>query len=71
MGRLLDSLKAPSQTYAVEPAGDGFVLVADQTHRAEFNALVRELLNRQTDEFVILPVTDGGDGYERAVILPY
>lgn len=71
MGKLLETLKAASATYAVQTAGGGFVLVAGVAHRAEFNALVRDLLNRQTDEFVVLPVTDGGTGYDRAVILPY
>jgi hypothetical protein len=71
MGKLLDRLKVASETYAVETAGDGFVLVAEQSHRVEFNALVRDLLSRQTDEFVILPVTDGGTGYARVVIVPY
>ncbi|CAN5307297.1 hypothetical protein BH10PSE1_BH10PSE1_13660 [soil metagenome] len=70
MGKLLDTLRTASETYAVETAGDGFVLVAAEAHRDEFNALVRELLNREAVEFVVLPVTDGGTGYERAIILP-
>jgi hypothetical protein len=48
----------------------GFVLVRREDHCDEFNRLVRELLNRNSEEFVILPVTDGGRGYDRAIILP-
>jgi hypothetical protein len=70
MGTLLDRLKTGSPDYAVEMAGDGFVLVRREDHCDEFNRLVRELLNRNSEEFVILPVTDGGKGYDRAIILP-
>ncbi len=71
MGSLLDRLKAGSTAYTVEPTGDGgFVLVRDEKHAEEFTALVRDLLNRPTTEFVLLPTTDGHAGYERAVILP-
>lgn len=45
---------------------EGHVLVAEPRHREEFTQLVRELLERDTDAFLILPVTDGGIGYERA-----
>ena len=71
MGRVLDRLKAGSPVFAVEVAGDGYVLVADPQHSAEFSRLVNDLLNHETDEFVILPVTDGGTGYDRAIILPF
>jgi len=70
MGRLLDRLKAGSPAYAVEEAGEGFVLVALAERRDEFSDLVRDLINRNTEEFVVLPVTDGANGYDRAVILP-
>ena len=70
MGRVLDRLKAGSSSFAVEIAGDGYVLVADPRHAAEFSQLVRDLMDHSTDEFVILPVSDGGSGYDRAIILP-
>ena len=70
MGKLLDKLKAGDPAYTLEVTGDGYVLVGDTDHRNEFDGLVRELLNRPTDEFVILPVTDGHTGYDRAIILP-
>lgn len=71
MGRLLDRLKAGSAAYNVEPTGEGgFVLVRDDEHAEEFSCLVRELINRPTDEFIILPTGDGHAGYESAVILP-
>ena len=71
MGKFLDTLTRPSSTYAVERTAEGFVLVAGADHRLEFSALIRGLLDEPSDEFVILPVSDGGMGYERAVILPY
>lgn len=71
MGRVLDRLKAGSQIHKVERAGDGYVLVAHQGRYAEFSDLVRDLLDHDTDEFVILPVTDGGVGYDRAIIVPF
>jgi len=70
MGRLLDRLRAGSPSYAVEPTGDGFVLVAESNHRDEFDDLVRDLMATSNDEFAVIPVSDGGVGYERAVILP-
>ena len=71
MGCLLERLKAGSTAYNVEPTGDGgFILVRDIEHAEEFTNLVRDLINRPTDEFVILPTSDGHTGYERAVILP-
>jgi hypothetical protein len=45
------------------------ILVAREHHREAFSDLVRDLINRDTEEFVVLPVTDGGTGYDRAVIL--
>lgn len=71
MGCVLDRLKAGSPVYTVETAGDGFVLVAAPSQHAEFSRLVRDLLDHDADEFVILPVTDGGHGYDRAIILPF
>lgn len=71
MDCVLDRLKAGSPVYTVEMAGNGYVLVAAPLHYAEFSRLVRDLLDHDADEFVILPVTDGGDGYDRAIILPF
>ena len=70
MGRLLDRLRAGSPSYEVEPTGEGFVLVAKTDHRDEFDDLVRDLMLTSTDEFAVIPVSDGGTGYDRAVILP-
>ena len=70
MARIMDRLRAGSPVFAVERSGGGYVLVGRPDHRKEFNELVRELLNSDPDDCVILPVTDGGLGYERAIILP-
>lgn len=70
MGKLLDKITAGSPIYAVESTGDGYVLVKRDLYSDDFDRLVRELLDRQTTEFVVLPVTDGSTGYDRAIILP-
>ena len=64
-------MKAGSPAFVVEATGDGYVLIADPQHYAEFSQLVRDLLDHDTDEFVILPVADGTRGYDRAIILPF
>ncbi|WP_433949998.1 hypothetical protein [Brevundimonas bullata] len=67
----MERLKAGSTAYNVEPTGDGgYILVRHEEHAEEFTQLVRDLINQPTDEFVILPTSDGETGYERAVILP-
>ncbi len=71
MARMLDRLKVGSPVFAVERAGEGYVIVAEPHHHEEFTQLVRDLLNQAPDEFVVLPVTDGSTGYERAIILPF
>ena len=70
MGKLIEKIVAGSPAYAVQSSAEGYVLIGESSYRDEFNVFVRELLNRQTEEFVILPVTDGHTGYERAIILP-
>ena len=71
MGALLDRLRAGAPAYSLEPAGEGYVLVRQQGRDSEFDHLIRDLMNRQTDEFVILPIRDGSVGYDRAIILPF
>lgn len=70
MAGVLDRLVSGSPLFEVERAEEGYVLVADPLHHEEFTQMVRDLLNHDTDEFVVLPVTDGNRGYDRAVILP-
>ena len=51
--------------------GGGYVLIANAEHHEAFTQLVRDLLDYNSDDFVVLPVTGGGTGYTRAIILPY
>jgi hypothetical protein len=72
MGCLLDRLKAGSTAYTVESTGEGgFVLFCREGHADEFTILVRDLVSRFPSEFVILPTSNGSNGYERAVVLPF
>lgn len=70
MGRLLDKLKAGAPKYVVEEADVGVVLIRRFEHDGEFTQLVRELINGNPEEFVVLPVSDGQAGYERVVLVP-
>jgi len=70
MGRLLERVTAGSPAYAVERTADGYILVGEAAYREEFSELVRDLLNHQSDELVVLPISDGQAGYESAIILP-
>lgn len=69
MGRLIEKITAGSRAYAVQKYDGGYILVSDAARGEEFSEFVRELLNHPTDEFVVLPISDGHMGYERAVIL--
>lgn len=66
MGKLLNKLRDGSIDHAVEAIDCGFVI----TRRGEgFDELVREAINNNNAEFVILPQPEGS-GYARAVIIP-
>lgn len=70
MGGLLDQLRAGAPSYTVEETSAGLTLICQISHELEFSQLVRDLLNRNGSEFVVLPVTDGHQGYERAILVP-
>ena len=70
MGKEFDRLRAGSPAFSVEVSGGGLVLVADPDHHDEFGELVRYLIHHDRKEFVVFPVTDGGTGYDRAIVLP-
>ena len=53
----------------MEETSTGYILVAVPEAAEEFNVLVRDLLDRAGEEFVVLPTTDGKTGYERVVLL--
>ena len=71
---LLSRLRTSSSTHIVEKTEDGFNIIAQPEHTAEFSDLVREALNSGDDSFVILPSllrgTETGD-YERAHVIPF
>lgn len=69
MRKLLDRLKANASAFVMEETSTGYILVAVPEAAEEFNVLVRDLLDRAGEEFVVLPTTDGKTGYERVVLL--
>jgi len=72
MAPKLEALRAPDVGRNIEPAGDGFVIVRpSDADRDVFNDLVRNVVAAAGDEYVALPVTDGGQGYDRVVIVPF
>lgn len=70
MDELLEQLRADASPCVVEQAQVGYILTRVPEAADAFNALVRDLLNRAGEEFVVLPTTDGSSGYDRAVLLP-
>ncbi|CAN5369639.1 hypothetical protein BH09PSE1_BH09PSE1_23160 [soil metagenome] len=70
MGKLLDRLRENSSAYVMEETSAGYILVGVPEAAEEFNVLVRDLLDRAGEEFVVLPTTDGKTGYERVVLVP-
>lgn len=54
----------------IQETGYGFVLIRRVDRDDEFTSLVRQLRDWSDDDYVVLPVTDGRPGYERAVLLP-
>ena len=67
----LETLRAPSPHHRVEEAEDGFFIVrAEAAAASQFDALVREAMQRAGDEYLALPVAEGGPGYSRVFILP-
>ncbi|CAN5267064.1 hypothetical protein BH10PSE2_BH10PSE2_15490 [soil metagenome] len=70
MGHLLNRLRQASPAHRVETTGEGFVIVRRDGFEQAFNDLARTAINGDDTDFVAFPVSDGGLGYERVVILP-
>jgi hypothetical protein len=70
MDRYLDSLKQERPEYRVEQAAEGFVLVRRSAECPLFDTVAREVIEHAGADYVALPVTDGGVGYDRVIVLP-
>ena len=70
MGELLERLQLRSDCFDLEQTGYGVVLIRRIQCHDEFAKLVRHLVDWGGEEFVVLPVADGGRGYERVILLP-
>ena len=69
MGNLLDRLQAGSDCFELEQTGFGLVIVCRVNCEDDFTGLVRHLLDSESNEYAILPVTNGYQGYERVILL--
>ena len=69
MGTLLDRLDARPDCFELEQTGFGVILIRRIDHEDDFTGLVRHLLDTEINEYVVLPVTDGYQGYERVILL--
>ncbi len=70
MVTLLDRLKVGSPAYVMSETEEGYLLIGAPDAKEQFSDLVRDLVNRGGDEFVVLPTSDGKTGYERVILLP-
>jgi hypothetical protein len=70
MGRLLDKLKQGTPACEVQPETDGFTLVGKPDRLDEFSDLVREAAAQAGSDFVVFPVSDGGQGYSQMFVMP-
>ena len=70
MRHLVENLRADSTSFDLEETDEGFILTRRIGRDDEFNQLVRRLINRTDDQFVILPVNDGPKAYGWVILLP-
>lgn len=70
MGRFLDSLLETSPAYQVRRDSDGFLLIGNPKHAAEFNDVVRQAADDAGEDYVAFPISDGDHGYSQMFILP-
>ena len=70
MRHLVENLRADSTSFDLEETDEGFILTRRIGRDDEFNQLVRKLINRTDDQFVIPLVNDGPKAFGRAILLP-
>lgn len=66
----LERLRAGGSCYTVEEVENGFLLHVVSGDEANFNIIVRRLLDEGGDAFVVFPRTDGQGGYDCVHVLP-
>lgn len=66
----LSLLKTGGSCYTVENVEHGFLLHVVQGDEANFNIIVRQLLDQAGPEFAAFPRTDGSGGYDCVHIIP-
>lgn len=64
-------LKAGGSCYTIEEVSDGFFLHAVSRDQANFNIIVRRLMNEAGDTYVALPRRAPNGDYDCVHVLPY
>lgn len=70
MGIAISLLRAGGSCFTVEEAEEGFYLHLARGDRANFNILVRRMLNEVSTEYVAFARPDGFGGYDSVQIGP-
>ena len=67
----LSLLKSGGSCYTVEDSEHGFLLHVVPGDEANFNIIVRQLMDQAGPEFAAFPRTDGKGGYDCVHIIPH
>jgi len=66
----LDTLLEGSPSYGVLDAKDGVVLFRRRGHEAEFNAIAAEAMEGAGKDYLVIPLSDEAQQYDRLFIAP-
>lgn len=67
----LELLRSGGSCYSVEEVGDGFLLHVVPGDEANFNHIVRRIVDDSGLTYVALPRPDGHGGYDCVHIIPH
>jgi hypothetical protein len=70
MRLFLETLRQETDTYTVEAADSGFVIVRKPGVDGAFDEIARRVINDAGDTFAAFPRADGQGGYDSVLILP-
>lgn len=67
----LELLRSGGSCYSVEEADVGFLLHVVTGDEANFNNIVRRLVDESGQTYVALPRTDGNGNYDCVLVIPH